>query len=375
MRLAVLAFFAVLLPLGAQGRWNVAHFVDADETELYLRTIEFPSNERGIAVGILTENKRPRPVALVTANGGKTWDQVRLKEDPLALACFTDAVCWLSTPRGVWRTDEGGRVWTKISNTKPILRMQFVSATRGVAAGAEKMAWETSDGGKTWTPLAVLAEVKSTAANTSFQAVGMSGNFGLISGNSRPPRRDRSIYPDWMIPEDVSKRRELPGMMIVLETKDAGKTWSQSVTSMFGTVSNLRMRPDGSGAAVLLEYFHSFEIPAEVLMVEFRGGKSSVVFRDKTVAATDVLVGDNGYMLVAGVESTGLRALPIPQRAVFREATVAEGSASVLWTKQDVDYRVTARRVALARKPNGQMWAVTDTGFILRLDRDVKPVQ
>ena len=126
---------------------------------------------------------------------------------------------------------------------------------------------------------------------------------------------------------------------------------------------------------MLLEYFHSFEIPAEVLRVEFRGGKSTVVFRDKAVAATDVLVGDNGYMLVAGVESTGLRALPIPQRAVFREATVAAESASVLWTAQNVDYRVTARRVALARKPNGQFWAVTDTGFILRLDRDVKPVQ
>jgi hypothetical protein len=44
----------------------------------------------------------------------------------------------------------------------------------------------------------------------------------------------------------------------------------------------------------------------------------------------------------------------------------------VIWTQHDVDYRATGRRVQLARKPNGQLWAVTDSGFILRLDREIK---
>jgi len=367
--IAILTF----LPVFAADKWNLAYQYDQDESSLFLRAIEFPSDQRGIAIGILAEKGRVRPVALVTANGGKSWDQVKLKDDPLSLACFTDETCWISTPGGVWRTDEGGREWKKISSTKNIMKMQFVSPTKGWAAGASKSAWETNDGGSTWTLLPVLKEVKATPQYAGFMAVAMQGDYGIIGGNSRAPRKDDSIYPDWMVPEEVAKRREFPGMMLLLETRDGGKTWAQSTNSVFGTLTALRIRPEGGSAAALLEYFHTFETPAEVLLVDFKTGRSRSIFRDKFTAVTDVHLGTNGAAIVAGVESAALRTLPIPQKVRFLESMIRDDSASIIWTRIDVDYRASARRVQMARKPNGQMWAITDTGMILRLDRGVKP--
>lgn len=374
MRIAALLLLS-LLPLTAAGKWNVAYLYDEDESRLFIRAIEFPSDQRGIAIGILTEKGRQRPIALVTSDGGKSWAQVKLKDEALSLACYTDAVCWISTPGGVMRSEEGGRVWTKISNTKLITAMRFVSPTRGFAAGAAKSAWETSDGGKTWTLLPTLQEVKSNPANTSFLAVDLQGNYGMIGGNSRPPRRDRSPYPDWMVPEDVSRRREFPGVIVLLETRDGGKTWSSAVSSVFGTVTALRIRPDAMAAAALFEYFQTFEVPSEVILVDFKSGRGTTIFRDKTTAVTDVTLGPNGSTLVAGVEANAIRSLPIPQKVRFLEATIADKSPNIIWTKMDVDYRATARRVHLARQPNGQLWAATDTGIILRLDRDPAPVK
>lgn len=373
MRLVALALFAAALLSAAPARdkWNVAYLYDEDQSSLVLRAIEFPSDQRGIAIGLLNDKGRPRPVALVSSDAGKTWEQVRLKDEPLALACFTDEVCWISTGRGVWRSDEGGRDWKKVSDTKGILRMQFTSANDGYAAGARKSAWETKDGGKTWTLLSAAKELDSNPDHAQFSSIAFAGALGIIAGNSRPPRRDDSLFPDWMVPEEAAKRREFPATMIMLETRDAGKTWTSSKSAVFGTVTTLRMQPEGLGAVALLEYFQSFETPSEVLMVNFRSGRSESIYREKTTAVTDIYAGPNGAVLLAGVQTTGMRGLPIPTKLRFLEGTYASGAASTFWTAHDVDYRATATRVSVARKPNGQYWAVTDTGIILRLDRTV----
>ena len=276
MRRAILSLF-LLLPVAHADKWNVAHLHDEDDSSLFLRAIEFPSDQRGIAIGVITEKGRQRGVAMVTANGGKTWDQVKFKDEPLSLACFTDAVCWISSPRSVWRSEEGGREWKKVSDTKGILKMHFASATQGWAAGARKSAWETKDGGKTWVLLEALKDVKATPENATFTTIAMNGNFGLIGGTSRPPRKDDSLFPDWMVPDEAAKRREWPGMMMLLETRDSGKSWTPSASSLFGTLTALRIRPDYPGAAALLEFFHTFEAPSEVLFVDFKSGKSTSI--------------------------------------------------------------------------------------------------
>lgn len=372
MRFAIL-FVLTLLTAIAADKWNVAYLYDEDQSTLSLRGIEFPSDQRGIAIGTITENGRPRHVALITADGGRKWEAIRLKDAPLSLACFTDAVCWVSTTGGVYRTEEGGRTWSKISKTKGILKMHFVSAEKGWAAGARKSAWQTVDGGKSWSALPVLGEVKSNPDHSSFQAVAMQGDVGFIGGNSRPPRKDESPFPDWMVPEDAARRREWPGVMIILETRDAGKSWAVTSNSIFGILTAIRIRPEANGAVALLEYFQSFEYPAEVLGIDFKTGRTSSIFRDKSTAVTDLLVGPAGETMLAGTAVVGLRGLPIPQKVLFRESTQAPTSDTSLWRKHEVDYRATANRVSLARTPGGRYWAVTDTGIILRLDRESKP--
>jgi len=367
MRLAALALL-LLLPSAQASKWNLVFQHDKDDSSLFLRGLEFPTDQRGIAIGILTEKNRPRSVTLTTADGGNSWVEARFKEEPMAINCHSGS-CWIATEKGVWRSDEAGLDWKKVSKQKGILKLHFASPNQGWAVGPEKSAWETKDGGVTWTLLPVLAEVKSNPQWTTFLAMGFQGPFGLIGGNSRSPRRDRSIYPDWMVPDDVARRREWPGMMILLETRDGGGKWTSGTTSVFGTLTNLRMRPDGSGAAVLLEYFDTFETPSEVLSINFRTGRSESIYREKNTAITDILWTAADNIIVAGVEANGLRSLPIPQKARFLEATFSPGTSAVVWTKMDVDYRVTGRRLLMSRKPNGQIWAVTDSGMVLRLDR------
>ncbi len=373
MRLLLYLAFLTLLPAAGAPKWNVAYLYDEDKSTLALRGIAFPSDQRGIAIGTISEYGRPKHVALITADGGAKWETVRLKDAPLSLACYTDAVCWISTPGGVYRTEEGGRTWTRISKTKGILNMQFVSPEKGWAAGARKSAWQTVDGGKTWTPLPVLDEVKSNPNHSGFQAVAMQGEVGFIGGNSRPPRKDDSPFPDWMVPEDAARRREWPGLMVILETRDAGKNWAATSNSIFGLLTAIRIRPEGNAALALLEYFHSFEYPAEVLTIDFKNGRTSSIFRDKSTAVTDIVAGPAGETMLAGTAVVGMRGLPIPQKVLFRESAQTPGSDTSVWTKHDVDYRATATRVHLARSPGGRYWAVTDTGIILRLDRDPKP--
>lgn len=367
MRLAALALLLVLP--AAAGKWNVAYQYDVDEAGLFLRDAVFPTPQRGIAIGVLTEKGRQRAISVVSSNGGKSWEQVRLKEEPTAITCFDGDLCWLATEKGIWRSEEGGRDWKKISNLKGVLTLQFTSTTEGWASGVEKSVWQTTDAGKTWTLLPILKDVKATPANAAFPVMAFRGQLGLIGGNSRPPRKDHSHFPDWMIPEEVAKRKEWPSMMILLETRDAGKTWSQNTNSVFGNLSAIRMHPDGRGALALLEYFHTFQTPSEVISINFRNGRSESIFRDKTTAITDVWSGPDNAVLLAGAEAPGLRTLPIPQRPVFLETTTAAGSTGLLWTRIPVDYRVTARRIRIAAAPDGQLWAVTDTGFILRYDK------
>lgn len=368
MRTALLLLATAISAFPAGSKWNVSYQFDEDNSSLALNAIEFLSERRGIALGTLMVKGDPRPIALVTSDGGAKWEQIRLKDDPLSLTCLEE-VCWMSTLKGVWRSDEGGRDWKKISGEKGILSMRFVSQTRGWAAGLEKSAWETNDGGKTWTELEVVKKIQANPATARFTSVAVNGMLGIIGGNSRPNRRMASPYPDWMEPDEAAKRREWPGMLIMLETRNGGKTWSHATNSVFGSLTAFRIRPEGTAAVALLEYFQSFETPSEVLWVDFQSGRSTSILRSKSFAVTDVQIQEGGRIVAAGTEATALRALPIPQKVQFMEGTVSAGTSSANWTTIPADYRVTARRVSISIAPGGKLWAVTDTGYILRLDR------
>lgn len=355
--------------LSAADKWSLAYIHDELESQLSLRQLVFPSERRGIAIGVLVDKGRPRPLALVTSDGGNRWDTVFLKDIPQHIACFGDATCWIATEKGVWKSDESGRTWQRVSKQKGILSLHFDSPTHGFAAGSEKSVWETKDAGAKWTLVPASREIEANPKYAAFHAIGFEGNLGLIIGTSRPPRRgDNSLLPPWMDPEGQVKQREIPNLLLLIETRDGGKTWKGFSASVFGRVTSLRVAAVGEALA-LFEYGDGFEFSAEVNRINLRDGKTTPFYRRKEHTITDMLRRKTGDVLIAGTETSALRSIPIPSKVLIGEVSRRADGGAGAFTQHEMHYKAVAKRVSLALSPEGQAWAVTDTGMILRLDR------
>lgn len=369
LRRRLLGAFLLAAAAGAADKWNIAFFHDEKDSTLTLGEIVFPSERRGIAIGVLNEKSRVKPVAVVTGDGGDRWELVPLKDVPTTITCVNDSACWMATDGGVLYSEEAGRTWRKVSKQKGILTMHFDSATHGFAGGEKKTIWETKDGGKSWDPIEATKEISAKPEFSVFHTMGFGGRTGLIAGTSRPPRRDdMSLFPPWMEPERAAKRRDWPNLMMLAETRDAGATWKMSSASIFGMISRILVDPAGF-AVVLLQFGDTFEVPAEVSQIDFKTGKMTAMYRTKEHAVTDVAYLANRSIVAAGTQPSGLRSLQLPGKVVIREAKIDGVSKVGAFEEHAVDYRAVARQVKLAVAPNGQLWAATDAGMILRLDR------
>jgi hypothetical protein len=362
MRLSAF-LLAAALPLAAGERWQVAHFYDEDRSSLTINDLQFASPRRGVAVGFLTEGERTRPMSLVTADAGKTWTPVPLREIGLSLFFLDETHGWMVTEKGLWETSEAGRSWSKVKAPKDISRVHFLTPERGFAIGPHKSAYETSDG-KTWKPLAALEDVKTRDAYTHFDwIVFANAKTGMITGHNRPPRRSDLELPAWVDPEKAQRRPERPHLNILMETRDGGGSWQASSTSMFGRITRVRVRPNGESLG-LIEFEEGFQYPSEVYRIDWASGKSQRVFRQRNRAITDLAL-RSGVSYLAGYEVAGrLTRLPVPGKV-----KVLRSADGVAWQEMEVDYRAVARRVVLAAAGD-QMFAATDTGMILRLVSD-----
>jgi len=128
-----------------------------------------------VAVGVIAERKNRKPVALVTSEGGAHWQTVPLKENPISLFFLNDSVGWMVMDKGLWRTDESGKSWTKLPKTTPrkwpkwmpapVLRVYFADEKNGWAVGAAGTAWETHDGAQRWNPLPAAQKLGDPHSN------------------------------------------------------------------------------------------------------------------------------------------------------------------------------------------------------------------
>jgi len=171
-----------------------------------------------------------------------------------------------------------------------------------------------------------------------------------------------------MDPEREAKRRSWPNLVMMAETRDSGDTWKISTASIFGMVNRILIDPSGFALA-LIGFDDTFEVAAEVDRIDFRTGKMIPIYRQKEHAVRDIAYLPNRSIVVAGIEPTGLRSLKLPSRVVIREGAIDATNSVGKFVDHDVDYRATARDVKLATAPDGQLWAITDNGMILRLDR------
>ena len=266
------------------------------------------------------------------------------------------------TPKGIWRTEEAGHGWTKISSVKNMVRVWFLTAAHGWAVGFRKSVLETTDGGRKWQPVPAADEPKSKAENTVYGWITFTGQeVGLISGWYRAPVPFGDGLPDWMDPEHARRRRELPSLSIVLDTVDGGKTWKPSVGSLFGHITRVRLIPGGIGLGLVELTGAMDEWPSEVHLINWGTGKSERVFSDRNIAITDIWVTPSGTSYLAGIESAGKL-----RRVVPGKLRILKSEDRRNWTRMDVDYRATGQRAVFAGS-GGSLWVATNTGMLLKL--------
>jgi hypothetical protein len=372
-------FLFLLSPTLLADRWTIQYFYDEDRSKLELIDLAFPSADRGIAVGWIqptNSDRSPKATALVTSDGGAHWALSPLREEPRSLFFLNDSMGWMVTDKGIWITEESGRSWRKVGEQKKanpkvgetppgglILRVWFLDEQHGFAVGYQKTILETHDGGKSWTAVEEAAKPTGNPAFTAYTNIAFSGNKGLISGASVPPRRE--TYPRWMDPARASLRRQTPTLTLVLESRDGGATWRSQTTPVFGVVESLHLA--GEDGLTVLQFQDTFDWPAEVYHLDLSSGRSQSAFREKNRVVTDSVLfpslGPGPRAFLAAVEPPGrISNLPIPGKVKMLASSDLKE-----WNEMQVDYRAVATSLVLAGPDPAHVWAATDTGMILKL--------
>ncbi len=361
-KLGVPALAGWLLTLPARGaeRWELQYFYDKNDSTLSLLDLQFPSAQRGVALGAVFERNRRKPVVVVTANGGQTWDLLPLKEIGRSLFFLNAQIGWMISERGrLWKTQEAGRSWAPVraKGVKGMpLRVFFIDESVGWLLCAQKQIYSTRDGGQNWQLLEASQRPAVPAEQTLYATAAFSGPLGLLAGWSQAPVR-RSRFPDWMEADEAPSRRPATG--VVLATTDRGQTWKFRVFEKFGQVA--RALWSGQTPLFLVQRPEAMESVSRIVALDLPALEPRPVYNHKDRWLTDIaFVGQR--LLAAGVAQQGNSPRPtIPSRLAVLERSSAG------WTEMAVDYRAEARRAVLAAADGAHAWIATDTGMILKL--------
>ena len=364
-----LRFLAVLTLLAVPGsaadsekplRWRIQYFHDKDDVTFVIRDLRFSSASRGIGVGELIDKKgKSEPLSVITRDGGATWTEVPLPDTPASLFLLNDSIGWMAGEKGLWRTDEGGRSWTRIKGMRGLRRVHFVDEKRGWASGWPKLFMETRDGGRTWTQVAGVKEIPAKSEDTYFDWIEFVNPKQAIVLGANVAKRHAT--GSWMEPSTLALSREWPSLAVALESNDGGETWKPQTVPIFGRYHRFRSSVFSSVSVALIRFVHTFQFPSEVYLID--KGKTTSIFKKPNLKVTDLGWLGKSVMLAA-VEPPGkLHQLPIP------------GSLHVLasvdlknWTEIPVDYRAFGNEVVMATA-GADAWIATDTGQILKLGR------
>ncbi len=183
----------------AEPHWNIQYHYRQVDSSLTINDLAFPSATRGIACGSTTDrHNNEHPLVLVTSDGGQHWTETPVKESCMSLFFLDDSTGWMVTDKGIWQTAESGRSWKKLKVPAGMLRVWFLDAGHGFAAGLEKRVFQTTDGGESWTLVPVSKDVQGDAEyTTSARSPSPENMASFQAGTFRPARGG----PDWMEPE------------------------------------------------------------------------------------------------------------------------------------------------------------------------------
>jgi photosystem II stability/assembly factor-like uncharacterized protein len=364
----VLAVSMAGAALMAADRWDVQYSYEHLDNALTITDLKFPSAKRGVASGYILEKGKSKPTVLVTSDGGVHWALVPVKEIGVSLYFLDDSLGWMVAEKGIWQTEEAGRSWHKLvtpKEMKDLLRVWFLDRQHGYAVGERKKVWETTDGGAAWTELAAAGEPNTNADHTTYGVVSFANSRdGIIAGWDEPPRYNR--VPDWMDPAAAKARTQWPSTLVLLQTRDGGKTWDSSTASIFGRVTKIGFAADGSSVG-LIQFTDNFEWPSEVYRVDGHSGKSTRIFRRADCAISDAALMANGTIYLAGIQSAStVHSSPIPGKVKILRSNSMNGE----WEDMAVDYKVQGHKTFVAAPDEDDVWVATDMGTILKLRKE-----
>ena len=76
-----LLWAGVAAALAAAPHWEIQYRFQQPDTQLTLNDIAFPSAQRGIACGYITDHRgNTKSLVLATSDGGKQWSEVSVRE-------------------------------------------------------------------------------------------------------------------------------------------------------------------------------------------------------------------------------------------------------------------------------------------------------
>lgn len=337
--------------------WKAVYFHDEDNSTLRFADVKASSTNCAVAFGSMHEVKSGgvRGVAVRSVDGGARWETVPLAEVPRSGFLLAGGLGWAVTASGLWRSKDCAKSWEKISAQEGLLRAHFLDENRGFAAGLAKQALETHDSGKSWTKLASLGEITSDAERSFFQWLDFAGKFGMIVG-AHEPRRPA---------DSAGRRRQLPSLLLTLQTIDGGETWKGASASVLGQVTRVRLALDGTGLTVV-EFRDAFDWPAEVYRLDPRGNAMTRVFREADRAVKDAIIASDGTSYLAAIEPPGRDW----RLAAAGKVRIVRSRDQMHWQETRVDYRAVAGAVSLAEVPGGPVLVATDSGMILRLTQE-----
>ena len=349
-------------PLAAQ-RWQMQYLYDEMKSSLTIKDLQCPSATHAAAVGVITERNSAKPVAVITSDGGAHWQLEPVKEEPYSLFFLNEKLGWMVTEKGLWRTGDSGRSWTKLpkvpGQTQP-LRVYFADENTGWAACTNRTVLETHDGAAHWTRIAATAAEPGNPQNSAYSWIAFaSATLGVITGANETARRER--LPDWLEPGVTLGTRETEHLSLTLETTDGGKTWQSHSKPMLGEITRLRFNSSSAGLG-LAEHDQSYRYPSEVFEILWPNGQNRVVYHDEHFFVSDVWITPGGTYYLAGIEIASKLREIVPQKV-----KVLTSKDLKTWTSAGVDYRATANRVFLGGAGEDAMWLATNNGMILKL--------
>jgi len=341
--------------------WRISYFYDKVQQTFNIADLACPSAGRCVAAGAIEEEGKLRPHSASTSDGGGHWMETLLEEPPDSLYFLNDSLGWMVTDRALWQTRNSGVTWKKLYMGKNLLRVWFVSPERGWAVGGGIFR-VTSDGGVHWTDVPETAKIPADLGAVTFEYVHFNdAQYGVVVGEAAPFGRPEENV--WLRP-GVVRVRNPPSVIVSLHTADGGNTWTPQILGRHQTILAAAF-PSPENAWMVFGPAAPTDVFSDVTRVAWTSRAARMVFHLGGALVSDLGAGRDGSAIVAAIEVPGkLADIPIPGRI-----RILSGSSFSELQPETVDYRAVARKITLASTPDGRWFAATDTGMILRREK------